>query len=767
LTSRELDDAVTLGQLRAQATLVDGRIVGRVEPRPRHPDPQDWKDLDAPGRVKLRLANGHELWVYAHDMDLLTGAGPGDLGPLPKIMDPQELAAAQARGDIVPGASPHLADRLRPDGTILSLPGSAGAAWAAEAGAAKGNQVDLVGDVSPDSRADRDDPQTGEVQQGWSSKIAAAQAAGDDALLAQIRADMERAAHPGLEIPRNNIDGAAAHHPNIHLRTGRPEKIERTPDGRYHTTMADIVTGQPRQHVSDQIVYAYGQSKAPHLEEMFGPAPSEGLLEPVYYDEARTQFVGLRDPRTGYMLRGAAAANARGAPWVLASERAAWLTAVRNAQGGMELFDGRPLSPDSHRVVDGIEIARDRIQRGQVLDDRRDYRLPGDEYPLALEGDASTWGEQIRRFMIDQVPAAPPDKVKVKSHSGGASGDPVFEVVIDGQPLGMWKAFKNHEAAQSERALLKLLTDAQLTALRTPRERGAMGVQRDGERVGESVLMDKAPGQSLEDLALALPQGDGRDDALLQFRAAMIRAAQGDAELHARFTDTTLGPEARRAARKSDADHLLGKLTRADVVRSVGGAETAVAIRDALHAQFYDAFLAADLPPSAYHGDAHLGNFKVDGWDAAQKVWRHLYTFDIGTMQYGFPRDTQLAVDQNPRGDKPAAGADLGRLLGSLESKLPEGTLTAKEQRDIREDVIAAYQLAYAKAMDNRAQAEPGLDPTLFTIDPAALQTARTWYQIEMELAAAGKDPRAVERIGRLLHLQLRPVSATTGDNHE
>lgn len=768
MTSGELEDAAVLGMLEAQATMVDGRLVGPLEARPTAlPQDGPWHVADVSARRRLRLPSGHELWVYSDHFVDMTGPGEGKLGTIGDVTDAASLTSGLADSSIVAGADPHLAARMIRGGRVLAVPGSPTGDWAAETAALGSNQVDVVGDVSPRSRKDSVDPTTGAVTPGWETRIRDAQASGDPAKLAEVRAAMTKEAHPGQRIPRNRIPGAAGDHPSIHLETGQPVSVTRLPDGRYEVVMADIVTGDllPAQ-IYDQIVYGYGQSKASYLEETFGPAPKDGRLEPMYYDDARTQYIGLRDPATGYVLRGAAAANVEAAPWVKAVDRQKWLVDMRRVVAGTEMFDGRPLSGDSDGVADGIEIARDRVQRGKVQEDRTDYRLPGTEFELELGSDVARWSERVRAFVIDQVPAAPPDKVVVKTLSGGASGDAVFEVSIDGKPMGIWKVFRAEPAARGERAILKLLNDAQLGSMRAPRERGGMGAAQDGREVGESVLMDKAPGTSLEDLALGLPKDpDVRAHAMQKFRQAAVRTAQGLAEMHARFANPDLDAAGRRAARKSDADYLVNnKLVKnQSAIAAVGGAENAARIRHALLSTLYQRFLDADLPPSAYHGDAHISNFKVDGWDPVQKQWRDLYTFDVGTMKFGFPQGQDLDSAKNPLGDKPAAGGDLGRLLESLQSKLPEGTLTQREIDDVRRQVILAYRRSFEDAITARAATRHDIDPTKMTIDPAALEVARIWYSVETEIAGAKGNPEALRRIENLLGVRLDVTSPATG----
>ncbi|MEZ4403892.1 MAG: DUF4157 domain-containing protein [Kofleriaceae bacterium] len=739
MTSAELDDAMVLGELEAQAAHVDGRVVGALELRPaRMPADGSWQVADAPMRRRLRMADGHELWVYSDRFDDLTGAGAANKVPLGAITNPDELAAGHEDGSIVAGSDPALRDKLRGNARILSVPGSPSADWAAEAGAGRGSQVDLVGDIAPARRAH------------WAEKIAEARASGDPAKLAEVRTAMEREAQPGLTIPRNTAPGAASNHPDVHISAGRPQSIKRLPDGRYEVVMQDIVTGEPMApKVYDQIVYSYGQTKETYLKETFGPPPLDGILEPVFYDDAKTQLVGLRHRDTNYVVRGAAAYARDAEPWVVRASRDAWReAAARAATAGTELFDGRTLSPDSNGVAGGLEVARDRIGRGKVAEDRRDLRLPGDAFELDLGSDRGGWPERVRRFIIDQVPGAPPDKVKVVARGG--AGDAAFDISIDGQPLGTWKVFGVDGAARGERALLRHLADAQLESIHTPRERGAMGTSRDGAQRGEHVLEDTVPGKTLAELAVDAGKAGVKDrkQALDRFEAAVTRTVEGLVELNLHFEDGAASPEARRATRQREVDLLLdGTLHDPAVVAGLGGPSNAALIRGALSAGPAQAYLAADLPMSAAHGNANAETFRVDHWDAQKQRWQDLGTGDLSTMKDSFAPDVTRQLEggtlpPGAKGNVTAAGVDLGSLAASVEKAGIAAGLAPDEIVGVVERISATYAKTYADRSGRR-----------LSID--ALDVAQRWARATQDIRAAETDPGAVGRLGQLLGVTL------------
>ena len=734
VSSNELANAATMGALFAQANTVDARAVGRLELRPA-PLPPDgsWEAADAPMRRRLRLASGRELWLYADRIDDVSGPGEANRAPLDDVTDEASLASGREDGTIAAGADPLLASKIREGGRVLALPGSPTADWVGETAALKDNQVDIVGDVAPASRA------------AWQVKIDAAQASGDPAQLVAVRAAMEIDAHPGQTIARNRIPGSAKDNPHIELATGRPLSVHRQADGRYAVVMADLVTGEPQAAVLyDQIIYAYGQSKASYLEELLGPPPVGGILEPVYADPEKTQYVGLRVPSTGYMLRGSAAANGGAAPWVKESARAAWSNDLRKASAGTEMFDGRRLSANSDRVSDGIELSRDRIQRGNAAEARTNYRLPGDEVELELGRDRAAWPAKVRRFMIDQVPAAPPDKIQVVER-----GDAMFEISVDGQPLGMWKVFQDDGAARSERAMLKLLNESNLQSIRTVRERGAMSITEGGTDGGTAVLTDKAPGQTIEELALSLPSDPRqRRAAFEQLEAAMVRASVGLAEIHATFADASASAADRRASRKVDADRLLAKLREPATVTALGGPIQAAEIEGMIRGQLYEPFLAADLPATAALGDAQISNFKVASWVQQRGTFRDLYATSVGSMERSLSARQGDGAESVLGG---AAGSDIARLLGSLDS-LPESALSSIETTQLREKTLDAYRDAMT------ATHRVG-------IDPVALSTTELWYRVAMETENAPSNENAATRIKTLVQRSSSQELQETADD--
>ena len=215
-----------------------------------------------------------------------------------------------------------------------------------------------------------------------------------------------------------------------------------------------------------------------------------------------------------------------------------------------------------------------------------------------------------------------------------------------------------------------------------------------------------------------------RRDALKKLTAAVTRTAEGMAELHKAFAS---GEPMTREAKQKEIDRVMHDL---DNATSTLGAARVARIRAALGLA-REAFLAAELPATAAHGEADAGNFLVHGWDEKDKTFRDLGMIDVESM-----RETLVggkgAWQQRGTG---TAAADIGRFLESLEAMAP-GKLTDGERTDLHD----AFVDQYFKATPSRAQ---------------PVERALDWFRIGAELVAVKNgDASAASRIDRLLGLQ-------------
>jgi hypothetical protein len=193
-----------------------------------------------------------------------------------------------------------------------------------------------------------------------------------------------------------------------------------------------------------------------------------------------------------------------------------------------------------------------------------------------------------------------------------------------------------------------------------------------------------------------------------------------------------------REAKLSDANHLLDKSFRngEDVakVKAALGDVDFQRVKAVLEGPVLQAFLDADVPATAYHGDANAGNFIVHDYTASAG-YKDLGVIDVGSMTWSVDKSTG-------RGTKTGA-ADTARLLGSLETLHP-GYLTSAEVRYLRGEFMKTYAAQYRAD----ARRELGL---------VSYEQAEKWYRLEMEVAVLKSDARAKPRIMQLLGLEVQP----------
>jgi len=218
----------------------------------------------------------------------------------------------------------------------------------------------------------------------------------------------------------------------------------------------------------------------------------------------------------------------------------------------------------------------------------------------------------------------------------------------------------------------------ELQSIAVPRDRGVMNVAREGvSQSGPQVqLTDHMEGESIRDVAMEVrgTAGGERKKAIAKLTAAEIRAAQGLAEIHAKTTNTEITADGKRAGRASDADYLLWNIDPTNPapkavakVAKLGGAHNATRILEKARVWAAQFKSRTDQPAAAYLGDANISNMKVSGYDPDTKTYKNAATYDAEKHRYGYANGEPKG--DHPMGDKPAAAADLARLVGSLETR--------------------------------------------------------------------------------------------------
>ena len=694
IRSEEHARSIAIGRLEIQTPVYRGTVT-KVERRP-EVLADDWKAKDRPFRATVSDLGGTERQFYCSRIDLATGLGPSDVRQLQGVVADVDRAAMLASGQLIHGNDPEYASKLR-DGKIFVWGGTPIGAWAAETAKEHG-QVTLVGDTRPPGTSW---PELVEEFAEVSRQLA------DHATpeLAQRRQVIEArlaAAHRGGQNERNRKPGAAYHGDSgVKIEYGTPANIKPLPDGRVMVTMGNGSTAQ--SGIFDQVVIAHGQdpSEPGGVASFLGPgAPRVRatrelgdipagtiLLRPVYSPDGHDVLALESIDPPGIRLQGAVYASKTMLPWIEPSERTRFeqdidAMAARDAS----TRDYQRIGGDSAGVQGGIEVQRDRIPRSNEVLAAKAYRLPGPEHTLELDpAHPQLWDQQVREFFTIEL-RANSEWVSVERLGGGKSGAIVYRVTVGGNEVGVFKLFERGGAA-NEQEMLRRLSDAKLTRMTAVKERGRVTVA-GADKLDGALLMNMAHGTSVKDLIATLPTEPAQRSArFLEVQAAVKRVADGLAELHAKVGAT--GEMMTREAKLSDANYMLDKNFRngrnVDTVKAGLGADFE-RVKDALENRALPALLDAQVPASAYLGDANAGNFIVDNYQPSQLRGRPgafgaLGLIDVASMKWSF--------DAAGHGTKSGA-ADVGRFLESLVTLAP-GKLTDTDLTTLRREFMETY----------------------------------------------------------------------------
>ncbi|MEZ4399302.1 MAG: DUF4157 domain-containing protein [Kofleriaceae bacterium] len=694
--SSAIGDAVVVARVEHGVATYDGAATGAVEVEP---SPGAW-------RAPMRVMIDGKYW-YGDAVDVVAGIGPA------RKLGTHQLSAtdeATMAGDkrVVYGDD-HLADIKPGVPEVLVTGGSATAAWNAEAAARSG--AGKVYWIHRPSAPEAATPEATELAD-LATKLA------DPSLDATTRITLERRQSDLLSfrramLPRNvEPADAAFNNPKVSRSSGTIKKITPTDDGRVKVELAD-----GRVFTVDQVVVSIGQDPA----APGGPlALTHGRQFRIVKDPSGAlSHLESVDPPGAIRIMGASMSEPAMREAVIPAERAEFAALLArqadalpaNSRGvpGSLALAGQTI-PEANRIL----AANDAMTAAGL-------KLSGGTRALTLRaGEEPQWPQQVGEFVAREL-GVDPARVTVQPLGGGRSGAMVYKVKLGAADVGVFKVFTNAADAAAETAAIDAIAKQHLKDFAVVGDKGTVPVDAGGT-AKTGLLMEVAPGKTVKQLVDGLPEpGPARDAGVAELKVAAAQVGKALGEFHKSFET---GKVMSRAAKESEAANLIRKLVKIEPLVDP-------AVYRALEAQVIDRiarFYNADVPETAYHGDANIGNFSVG---PGGKVT----TFDVGTMKWSL----------DARGQPIATGAaDVARFAVSLTSDNP-GKLTPAELDAVRSEFGRAY---FAATGTTRA----GLLPAV------------RFYQIDMELGIMLGQSRAgtgvAEPLGRLLEALELPPSA-------
>jgi hypothetical protein len=319
-----------------------------------------------------------------------------------------------------------------------------------------------------------------------------------------------------------------------------------------------------------------------------------------------------------------------------------------------------------------------------------------------------------------------PSSIGIKPASIGRSGDQVFLISISGEMAAVLKVFRDAEMGQQEaKALERLEGLKQFNAVKNLGT--AELVETDGNR-SCMMLMECAPGDAIGASISNLPVDSAqREQAFKDLKPAFRRIGEAFGEFHAHFASgSAMTPE----WKKDWLEWALGKVGLAaeaapPELREASAAvlaQVAVFLRE----QIGPALMEAELPATAYHGDANLMNF-VPTSEGTR-------VFDVGSLLWSIDPET---------GQGMRTGAnDLGRFTAHLQSLLSQSADSPKQAQDEADALERELMKGYAKYPQVKSD---------------QLRSAITLARIEFEMAVLRYEPaHTANALNRLQSLVAR-----------
>lgn len=718
-TSGELDRAIDVGRVEVQTRAYRASVVA-IEARPKGVVPPDWAPEAAHRAFRVNVGAGPEQprWFYTDRIDNVGGLGPGQMTYAQKVTAAGDYAKLVASGAMIAGSDPELRSKLKP-GAVLVWGGSATGAWAAEPAIhPPGNAVTVVADNVQKKHNWK------ELREEYAAIIKRMDQHGVDpisvARLAELDA-IRNGALTGLNDRNRQLGSPLNQNPwrdefnGVHLEFGAPTLVEATPDGKVKVTYG--AEADAKTAIYDQVIVAHGQNAAaPGGAGQLLGAGARGndevpagtiQLRPVWGPERNGQrdILALEstDPE-GLTIKGAAFGMGHLAPWVRAADRAEYVAAVKAmAHEGAAMRDYAPVSKDSAGVSPGMEVQRERIPRANEVLAAEKYRLPGSAKHLVLDpADQTSWDTQVREFFAEEL-RANGKWVRVERLAPAREGEVAYRLTVDDLEVGVFRMLPGDGA--EEAAALKRLKAAKLQ-LGTERERGRVGV--DGSDLEGAILTTGARGTTVEEMIENLPTNGDREARFKALKGTVQKVGTGMADLHNKLASHRLMST---AAKNDDITALLDTYFGAGATTAL--TRTALGddfdrIRASIAGPLKDAFLAAEVPSTAAHGQADASHFAVADGDV-HLVDSHLLA---------------RSMDDRGRGTGSSA-ADVQQFIASLERFNGHG---------LSSDEIEALTTEFSKAFN-------GL------IKLKASAAANDWYRVAALVKSVAHDPGARTRL--------------------
>ena len=348
------------------------------------------------------------------------------------------------------------------------------------------------------------------------------------------------------------------------------------------------------------------------------------------------------------------------------------------------------------------------------------YQLRGNSNFQFKSHEAPQWPAYVQTYVADQFKVRP-DRIKVQRFGSGKSGDLVFGVTLDGKNLGVLKVYRDPAGASGDARILKVVNQARLSRYKPPREKGGIPNVSIDNNLASALFTEQVPGRSIESLIQHTPKGSERESHMALLDETMRSSATMYWELHQSMAS---GGKMDHQRKQNEVNMILAKL---DAVRALNNEKRFMSpeqlskIEAKLRNEIAPRFIASNVPATAFHGDAHVGNVVVDDNLNARPI-------DVTAMKW--------SLDSNGKGTG-AAAVDVGQFIARLYEK-SEGALSMDEVRRLKSSFLSEY---YKHSKTPQSMMEPAV--LLYAVES---QLARLQFGI-------GDSRGAVATISDLLGL--------------